>query len=65
MKHYLLRLWEPDWVHMFPERDGVMPKNYTHEEALEQQRFFKDVFWLETKIVPENEALNYEIPKRN
>ena len=64
MKYYLLRLWEPDWVHMYPRHDGEMPESFSHEEALEKQEMFKTRFELETKIIPETEALNYEIPKR-
>ena len=63
-KYYLLRFWDPDWVHMYPRRNGEMPTSYTLNEAKKQQQEFLSLFHLETKIVSEFEALNYEVPKR-
>lgn len=63
--YMILRKLDGDWVNLYPEKRGGLPRAYeTEKEASIHAKRMKKAFGLEYKIVPKEEALKHEIPKR-
>ena len=64
MKYYLIRKWGGVWEHLYPERNGEKPINYTFREAEQRKQRLEKLSGQPFRIIPESDFDKYEVPER-
>jgi len=64
MRYYLIRKMGDEWLHLYPEKNGLKPVSFTFEEAEITKYRYSKLFGSAFRIISESDFNKFEVPKR-